>query len=178
MRPSGYRANTGKYTTTKTTFSSIPVRTMKVGGNDTKSGGSIIIYATGDGDEYEAELVEGKSHGGGNLLSNDRRRNKVLEACANRRKKNRSVSRPSSAASLVASNKPTPEPDRAMSTNPFDDEVPSNESKHDEVMGTNPFDDEVPFDESRHDEVMGTNPFADDAPSAYPIAGRTVNPFD
>jgi hypothetical protein len=65
-----------------------------------------------------------------------------------------------------------------MSTNPFDDEVPSNESKHDEVMGTNPFDDEVPFDESRHDEVMGTNPFADDAPSAYPIAGRTVNPFD
>jgi hypothetical protein len=158
VRPSGYQANTGKYTTTKTTFSSIPVRTMKVdSGNDTKSGGSIMIYATGDGDEYEAELVEGKSYGGENLLSNDRRRNKVL-ACANRRKKNRTVSRPSLAASLVASNKTTPEPNRAASTNPFDDEVP--------------------FDESRHDEVMGTNPFADDASSAYPIAGRTANPFD
>jgi hypothetical protein len=136
-----------------------------------------MIYATGDGDEYEAELVEGKSYGGENLLSNDRRRNKVL-ACANRRKKNRTVSRPSLAASLVASNKTTPEPNRATSTNPFDDEVPSNECKHDEVLGTNPFDDEVPFDESRHDEVMGTNPFADDASSAYPIAGRTANPFD
>ena len=134
-----------------------------------------MIYATGDGDEYEAELVEGKSYGGENLLSNDRRRNKVL-ACANRRKKNRTVSRPSLAASLVASNKTTPEPNRATSTNPFDDEVPSNECKHDEVLGTNP--DEVPFDESRHDEVMGTNPFADDASSAYPIAGRTANPFD
>ena len=136
-----------------------------------------MIYATGYGDEYEAELVEGKSYGGENLLSNDRRRNKVL-ACANRRKKNRTVSRPSLAASLVASNKTTPEPNRATSTNPFDDEVPSNECKHDEVLGTNPFDDEVPFDESRHDEVMGTNPFADDASSAYPIAGRTANPFD
>ena len=150
---------------------------MKVdSGNDTKSGGSIIIYAAGDGDEYEAELVEGKSHGGGKVLSNERRRNKVLEACANRRKKNRSVSRPSSATSLVPSKKPGH--GRATSTNPFDNEVPSNENKHDKVMGTNPFDDEVPFDESRHDEVMVTNPFEDDAPSAYPIAGRTANPFN
>ena len=148
--------------------------------NGTKSGGSIIIYATGDGDEYEAELVEGKSHGGGKQLANERRRNKtsklkdVLVASANRRKTNQ----PSSAASLVASNTLTPEHDGATSTNPFDDKVPSNKSKHDEVMGTNPFDDEVPFDESRHDKVMGTNPFEDDAPSAYPIAESTANPFD
>ena len=40
-----------------------------------------------------------------------------------------SVSRPSLAASLVAFNKPTPEHDRATSTNLFDDKVPSNENK-------------------------------------------------
>jgi hypothetical protein len=144
---------------------------MKVdSGNDTESGGSIIIYATGDGDEYEAELVEGKSHGGGKLLANERRASKtsrlkvVLEACASRRRKNQTLAdasisvRPPSAVSVVASNKPMQE--------------------HDQAVSTNPFEDEVPFDESKHDKIGGTNPFDDDVLSTYPIARRTANPFD
>jgi hypothetical protein len=66
---------------------------MKVdNGNNTKSGGSIIIYATGDGDEYKAEHVEGKLYGSGKQLANKRHAKKtsilkvVLKASANHHK--------------------------------------------------------------------------------------------
>ena len=130
-------------------------------GQDNGVGSSIVIYATGD--EYEAKLVEGGiSHGG---RKQTKKTSKLKGVLGNRRTKNRTLS--ALVSVRLTSNKPTPEHDHATSNNPFDDDAPFDERKHDRAMG-------APIPEKN------TNPFAfeDGASSAHSLAGKNTNPFD
>lgn len=93
----------------------------------------IIVYATIGEEAYETELVVvGASHGDAKKVIKERPRTKLMKKAIARKNERREGLLPSS---VVASIKHD-----GRSTNPFDDHIPFDESKHDRA--TNPFDDE------------------------------------